>query len=134
MLSRLANGKSKIDSHTFRSLMGQGKIKSALIFLSRDQFGNVLGLNEIFPQSQGITTRDILTEKHLPGNNLGGGDGTGGVYFIQNAGVYAFVETAEVILSCHQLAEMQAIICCHSHFHYVHPGDQVIQQKTPCNI
>ena len=37
--------------------------------------------------------------------------------------LYAFVETAEVILSCHQLAEMQAIICCHSLFHYVHPGD-----------
>ena len=67
MLSRLATGKSKIDSHIFRSLMGQGKIKSALSFLSRDQSGGVLGLDEIIPQSQGKTTRDILTEKHPPG-------------------------------------------------------------------
>ena len=63
MLSRLATGKSKIDSHIFRSLMGQGKIKSALSFLSRNQSGGVLGLDEIIPQSQGKTTRDILTEK-----------------------------------------------------------------------
>ena len=67
MLSRLATGKSKIDSRIFRSLMGQGKIKSALGFLSRDQSGGVLGLDEIIPQSQGKTTHDIPTEKHPPG-------------------------------------------------------------------
>ena len=47
--------------------MGQGKIKSALSFLSRNKSGGVLGLDEIIPQSQGKTTRDILTEKHPPG-------------------------------------------------------------------
>ena len=47
--------------------MAQGKVRSALSYLSRDQTGGVLGLDDIIPQSQGLTTRDILRDKHPPG-------------------------------------------------------------------
>ena len=67
LISRIAPGKVKIDGHIFRSLMAQGKVRSALSYLSRDQTGGVLGLDGIIPQSQGLTTRDILRDKHPPG-------------------------------------------------------------------
>ena len=47
--------------------MAQGKVRSALNYLSRDQSGGVLGLDDIIPQSQGLTTRDVLRDKHPPG-------------------------------------------------------------------
>ena len=47
--------------------MAQGKVHSALNYLSRDQTGGILGLDDIIPQSQGLTTRDILRDKHPPG-------------------------------------------------------------------
>ena len=66
-MSRRAPGKNDVDSHIFRSLMAQGKVRSALSYLSREQTGRVLGLDKIIPQSQGLTTRDVLRDKHPPG-------------------------------------------------------------------
>ena len=67
LISRVAPGKNDVDGHIFRSLMAQGKVHSALSYLSRDQTGGILGLDDIIPQSQGLTTRDILRDKHPPG-------------------------------------------------------------------
>ena len=67
MISRIAPSKNDIDGHIFRSLMAQGKVWSALSYLSCDQSGGVLGLDDIIPQSQGLTTRDVLRDKHPPG-------------------------------------------------------------------
>lgn len=67
LASRKAPGKGDIDGRIFRSLMAQGKVRSALNYLSRDQSGGVLGLDDIIPQSNGLTTRDILRDKHPPG-------------------------------------------------------------------
>ena len=67
LISRMAPGKNDVNGHIFRSLMAQGKIHSALSYLSREQTGGILGLDDIIPQSQGLTTRDILREKHPPG-------------------------------------------------------------------
>ena len=67
LISRLAPGKNDVDGHIFRSLMAQGKVHSALSYLSRDQTGGILGLDDIIPQSQGLTTRNILRDKHPPG-------------------------------------------------------------------
>ena len=61
-----APGKNEVDGHIFRSLMAQGKVRSALSLLSREQSGGVLGLDDIIPQSQGLTTRDVLRDKHPP--------------------------------------------------------------------
>ena len=47
--------------------MAQGKVQSALSYLSHDQSGGVLGLDDIIPQSQDLTTCDILRDKHPPG-------------------------------------------------------------------
>ncbi len=49
--------------------MAQGKVRNALNYLSRDQSGGVLGLDDIVPQSNNniMTTRDILRDKHPPG-------------------------------------------------------------------
>ena len=62
-----APGKNEVDGHIFRSLMAQGKVRSALSLLSREQSSGVLGLDDIIPQSQGLTTRDVLRDKHPPG-------------------------------------------------------------------
>ena len=59
--------KSNVDSYIFRSLMAQGKVQSALNYLSHDQAGGVLGLDDIIPQSNGLTTHDILKDKHPTG-------------------------------------------------------------------
>jgi hypothetical protein len=67
MISRIAPGKNDVDGHIFRSLMAQGKVQSTLCYLSREQTGGVLGLDNIIPQSQGLTTRDVLRDKHPPG-------------------------------------------------------------------
>ena len=67
MISRIAPRKNDVDGHIFRSLMAQGKVRNALSYLSRDQSGGVLGLDDIIPQSQGLTTRDVLRDKHPPG-------------------------------------------------------------------
>ena len=67
MMSQRAPGKNDVDGHIFRSLMAQGKVRSALSYLSREQTGGVLGLDEIIPQSQGLTTRDVLRDEHPPG-------------------------------------------------------------------
>ena len=48
--------------------MAQGKVRSALSYLSREQNGGVLGLDDIIPQTHGLTTRDILRDKHPTGN------------------------------------------------------------------
>ena len=61
-----APGMTDVDGHIFRSLMAQGKIHNALSYLSRDQTGGILGLDDIIPQSQGLSTRDILRDKHPP--------------------------------------------------------------------
>ncbi len=47
--------------------MAQGKVRNALRYLSRDESGGVLGLDDIIPKSQGLTTRDVLRDKHPPG-------------------------------------------------------------------
>ena len=67
MISRIAPSKNDIDGHIFRSLMAQGKVRSALNYLFHDQSGGVLGLDDIIPQSQGLTTRDVLRDKDPPG-------------------------------------------------------------------
>ena len=67
LIYRTAPGKNEVDGHIFRSLMAQGKVRSALSLLSREQSGGVLGLDDIIPQSQGLTTRDVLRDKHPPG-------------------------------------------------------------------
>ena len=64
LISRMAPSKNTVDGHIFRSLMGQGKVRSALSYLTREQNGGVLGLDDIVPQSQGLTTRDVLIDKH----------------------------------------------------------------------
>ena len=67
LISRKAKGKNDIDNHIFRSLMAQGKVKSALRYISSDSSGGVLGLNDIIPQTGEMTTRDVLKLKHPPG-------------------------------------------------------------------
>ena len=47
--------------------MAQGKVRSALNYLSRERSGGVLGLDDTIPQSNGMTTRDTLKHKHPPG-------------------------------------------------------------------
>ena len=45
----------------------EATVKEHLRYLSRDESGGVLGLNDITPKSQGLTTRDVLRDKHPPG-------------------------------------------------------------------
>ena len=47
--------------------MAQGKVWSALSYLSCEQNGGVLGLDDIIPQTHGLTTRDVLRDKHHTG-------------------------------------------------------------------
>ena len=35
--------------------------------MSREEKGSVLGLNDIFPKSHDLTTRDVVKDKHPPG-------------------------------------------------------------------
>ena len=51
-----------MDSYIFRA---QGKVQSALNYLSHDQAGGVLGLDDIIPQSNGLTTRDIFLKINI---------------------------------------------------------------------
>ena len=67
LISRRASCKNDIDGHIFRSLMAQGKVWSALSYLSCEQNGGVLGLDDIIPQTHGLTTRDVLRDKHHTG-------------------------------------------------------------------
>ena len=62
MISRIAPSKNDVDE----ILDGTGE-GSECPELSRDQSGGVLGLDDIIPQSQGLTTRDVLRDKHPPG-------------------------------------------------------------------
>ena len=66
MLSRLAPDMNDAIGHISRSLMAQGKVQSALAYISRETKGGVLGL-DIIPESCGLTTRDVLKDKHPPG-------------------------------------------------------------------
>ena len=47
--------------------MAQGKVRSALNYLSRDQYGGVLCLNDVIPETNGLTAHDVLRDKHPPG-------------------------------------------------------------------
>ena len=67
MISRVFTEKNDIDGYIFRSLMAQGKVKSALNYLSRDKSSGCLGLDDVIPESNGMTTRDVLRNKHPPG-------------------------------------------------------------------
>ena len=66
MLSQLAAGKNDAVGHIFRSLMPQGKVQSALAYISCKEKGGVLGLDDIIPESHGLTTRDVLKDKLPP--------------------------------------------------------------------
>ena len=66
LISNLGNGLNKVDSHIFKSLMAQGKVKSALRYLSHNDNCGVLGLDDTIPGSDGLTTRDVLHNKHPP--------------------------------------------------------------------
>ena len=66
MLSWLAPGKNDAVGHIFRSWVAQGKVWSALAYISREEKG-VLGLDDIIPESHDLTTRDVLKDKHPPG-------------------------------------------------------------------
>ena len=67
LLSRTAPSQSSVDGYIFNSLMSQGKVQSALRYLSRDQNNGVFGLDDIIPESNGLTTRDVLRQKHPNG-------------------------------------------------------------------
>ena len=60
MLSQLAPGKNDAVGHIFRSLMAQGKVQSALAYIFREEKGGVLRLDDITPESHGLTTHDVL--------------------------------------------------------------------------
>ena len=47
-----------------RSKMSKGKIQSTLSYISDEQTGGVLSLDDIIPGSQGLITRDVLRDKH----------------------------------------------------------------------
>ena len=64
MLSRALSVKKGVDGHVFRSKMSKGKIRSALSYISHEQTGGVLSLDDIIPESQGLTTSDVLRDKH----------------------------------------------------------------------
>ena len=49
---------------TFSDQRSKGKIRSALSYISHEQTGGVLSLDDIIPESQGLTTRDVLRDKH----------------------------------------------------------------------
>ena len=59
--------KKGVHGHIFRSKMSKGKIQSALSYISHEQTGDVLSLDDIIPESQGLTTHDVLRDKHLIG-------------------------------------------------------------------
>ena len=44
--------------------MSEGKVRSAVNCLSRDRLGCVLGLDDMMPDTDGKTARDVLIEKH----------------------------------------------------------------------
>ena len=67
MISRKFPAKNNVDGYIFRSLMAQGKVKSALSYISRDQNSGVLGLDDIIPQTNSLTTCDVLRAKHPMG-------------------------------------------------------------------
>ena len=67
MISRKFPAKNNVDGYIFRSLMAQGKVKSALSYISRDQNSGVLDLDDIIPQTNSLTTRDVLRAKHPMG-------------------------------------------------------------------
>ena len=44
------------------------KVRSALRYLSRDESNGVLSLDDTIPSTDGLTTRDLLKEKHPTGS------------------------------------------------------------------
>ena len=44
--------------------MAQGKVRSALRYLSQDENNGVLSLDDTIPSTDGLTTRDLLKDKH----------------------------------------------------------------------
>ena len=64
MLTRSLPVKKGVDGHVFRSKMSKGKILSALSYISHEQSGGVLNLDDIITESQGLTTHDVLRDKH----------------------------------------------------------------------
>ena len=64
MLSHALPVKKGVDGHIFRSKMSEGKIQSALSYISHEQTGGVLSLDDIILESQGLTTLDVLRDKH----------------------------------------------------------------------
>ena len=48
----------------------EGKIHSAVRFLSKNQGGGVLDLNEFVDDSRTCTVLDVLSEKHPPGQDM----------------------------------------------------------------
>ena len=52
MISQVIPKKNDIDGYILRSLMAQGKVKSALNYHSRDKSGGCLGFDDIIPESQ----------------------------------------------------------------------------------
>ncbi len=64
LISRKVPGKSDVGGYIFKSLMAQGKVRSALRYLSHEQNGGVLCLDDTIPETHGLTTRDVLKDKH----------------------------------------------------------------------
>ena len=44
--------------------MAQGKVRSALIYLSHNDNSGILSLDDKIPSTNGLTTRDVLRDKH----------------------------------------------------------------------
>ena len=64
--SKDEEGRSRI----FAKLVMEGKIHSAVRFLSENQGGGVLDLNEFVDDSRTRTVLDVLSEKHPPGQDM----------------------------------------------------------------
>ena len=67
MLSWLVPGKNDAVGRFFRSLMAQGKVRSALVYISCKEKNIVLGLDAIILKPHGMTTRDVLKDMPPPG-------------------------------------------------------------------
>ena len=64
MLSHALAVKKGVDGYVFKSKMSKGKIRSALSYISHEQTVSVLSPDDIIPESQDLTTRDFLRDKH----------------------------------------------------------------------
>jgi len=64
-ISRRIHPSIQVDGYFFRQLMSEGKVRSALNYLSCDRSGCVLGLEDAMPDTDGKTYCDVLIKKSI---------------------------------------------------------------------